>query len=63
MQAPKVQTNSGRVEMSPEDDKDYTINPVKHERKMKILIKQLKLQLTNEMHSPRSGAVYKGYID
>jgi hypothetical protein len=30
---------------------------------MKILIKQLRLEMTNEMHSPRSGAVYKGYID
>lgn len=51
------------VDETPENDKDYTVDSVKYERKVKNLAKQLNLKQTNEMHSPRSGAIYKGYID
>ena len=51
------------VDETPEDDKDYTVDSAKYEIKVQNLVKQFNLKQTNEMQSPRSGAIYKGYID
>jgi len=39
------------------------VDPAKFERKIKKIAEQLNLKYTNDRQSPRSGAVYNGYLD